>query len=195
LYKSWTDSLFPRLLRLRQKQHLQHSKKHQINSTIEEDEAAEEIEGAVEDVVHSEVEAVHRRAAVEQTSNIKTPIILDMDKILETINQIMAISSNNILSNTKIISNMRLRSITKLLNNISLHRDHMSILRLETCKLKFILNLKPILNPKCRNTGSKPDLALDKTVNHYTRTNLMPTHRLENVHATKLSETQTGDIP
>jgi hypothetical protein len=155
---------------------------------------AEEIEEVVEVVVHSEVEEVHHRV-VEETFNNKIPIIPDMDKILETINRITEISSNNILSSTKTISNIRLRSNIKLLNNINLHQDHMSILHLETCKLQSMLGLKPILNPRCRNTDSKTDSPLDKIVNHYTRTNLMPTHRLENVHETKLSETQTEDIP
>jgi hypothetical protein len=156
---------------------------------------AEEIEEVVEDVVHSEVEVVHHRAVEEETSNIKTSIILDMGKILETINQTMEINSNSIPNSIKTISNMRLRNITKSLNNINLHQDPMSILHLAICNLRSMLNLKPILNPRCRNTGSKSDLPLDKIVNHYTRTNPMPTHHLENAHETKLSETQTEDIP
>jgi hypothetical protein len=155
---------------------------------------AEEIEEVVEVVVHSEVEEVHHRV-VEETFNNKIPIIPDMDKILETINRITEISSSNILSSIKTISNIRLRSNINLLNNINLRQDHMSILHLAICNLRSMLNLKPILNPKCRNMDNKPDLPLDKVVNHYTRTNLMPTHHLENVHETKPSETQTEDIP
>jgi hypothetical protein len=189
--KSWTDSLFHHRLRLHQRQHLQHNKKHLINSITEEDEeVAEEIAEVVEDVVHSEVEAVHHRAEEEEeTSNIKTPIILDMDRILETINQTMVInSSSNILSSIRTINNIRRRSIIKLLNNINLLLDPMSILHLVICKLNT-------LNLRCRNTDSNPDWLLDKTTNHHMQIKAMPTHHPENAHETKLSETQTEDIP
>jgi hypothetical protein len=140
-------------------------------------------------VVHPEVEEVPL-CVVEETSNIKTPIILDMDKTLAITNRTMEINSNNILSSTKIINNIRRRKIINLLNNINFHRDLISILHLVTCRLRSTLNLK------YHNTDNNPDSQLDKIVSHYTGTKIMPIHHPEeNEHETKLSETQTEDIP
>jgi hypothetical protein len=108
------------------------------------------VEGDGEDVVHPEVEEVHR-CVVEEISNNKTPIIPDMDKILETINQTMELNNSNILSSTRIINNIRSRSSFNLLNNTNLHQDLISILHLATCKLRSILNLR------YRNMDNKMD--------------------------------------
>lgn len=146
-------------------------------------------EEGVEDVARPVVEEVHR-CVVEETFNNRTPILPDMDKILETINRIMEINSSNILSSFKTINNIQFRSSINPLNNINLHQDLISILHLATYKLRSTLSLR------YRNTDNKPDLQLDKTVSHYTETQIRPTHHPEeNEHETKLSETQTKDIP
>jgi hypothetical protein len=162
LKELWTAFLSHHRLRLHQKQHLQHNRKHLINLTTEEDEV---VERDVEGVVHSEVEEVHQpMVVVEQIISTETPIIPDMDKTLAIIDRIMEINHNNILSSTRIVNNIRSRSSinplnnTNLLSNINLHLGHMSILHLVTCKLRSILNLK------CLNMGSK----MDKTTNLHT---------------------------
>lgn len=144
-------------------------------------------DGVAEGVALSEVEGVHQ-IVVEEISNLKTPIILDMDKILATINQATEISSNNILSSIRTINNIRLRSSINLLCNTNLHQDPMSILHLVTFRLQFTLNLKFL------NTGNKMDSLLE-TTNQHTDTRAMQTHRPENVHETKPSATRTEGIP
>lgn len=144
-------------------------------------------EGDVEGMDHSEVEEVYQLmvVVVEQIISTKPRIIPDMDKTLAIINQIMETSSNNVLNNINLLNNIRPRSSINLPSNINLHLDPMSILHSVTCKLRSIHNLS------CPNMGS----SMDKTINHHMQTKVMPTHHPENVHETKLSETQTEDIP
>lgn len=124
-------------------------------------------------MVRSEVEEVHL-SEVEEISNIKTPILVDMDKILATTNQVMAINSNNIRCHS----------------SIKLHLDPMSILHLVECKLR------PTHNLRFLNVYSKTHMLLDKLINNLTEISVIPTHHLEvNVHENRLSVTRTEDIP
>lgn len=125
----------------------------------------------MEIVAHSEVEEAHP-SMVEEVTNIRTPIPTDMDKILATIDRVMAINS------------------TRHHSNIKLHLDPISTLHLMSCKLR------PIHNLECLNTGSQTYIPLDRLASHFTETSIMATHHLEeNVHESRLSGTQTEDIP
>ena len=147
------------------------------------------MEEDVDRVGHSEVEEAHRIVVVERITNIKTPIIPDMDKMLATTNQTMEIHSNNILNSIIMVNNILVRNSIMLLSGIKLHLDPISILLLQTCKLRDTLNLKSL------NTDTKMDLLLDRVTRHHTEITTTPVPHRVNVHEIKLSATQTEGIP
>lgn len=147
------------------------------------------MEEDAERVGHSEVEEAHQTVVVQQITNIKTPTIPDTDKMLETTNQIMEIHSNNILNSIKMVNNILARNSIMLLSSTKHHLAPISILLLETCKLRDIPNLKSL------NTDTKMDSLLDRVICHHTEITTTPAHHRENVHETKLSATQTEAIP